>query len=70
MKVRNGVIGSYFLILSSLAHAEISSIDKDTILNALTSNIKQQYVEIKKIDEISNALAKFKVSPAFNNSQS
>ncbi|WOH39116.1 S41 family peptidase [Thalassotalea fonticola] len=69
MKVRNGIIGSCLVILSSLAHAEISSIDKNSILNALTSNIKQQYVEIKKIDKISSALARFKVSPAFSHSQ-
>lgn len=70
MKVRNVIIGGYFIILSSLAHADISSVDKHSILNALATNIKSQYVEIKKIDKISSALAKFKVSPAFSNSQS
>lgn len=69
MKVRNGIIGSYFIVLSSLAHADISSVDKNSILNALTANIKSQYVEIKKIDKILTALAKFKVSPAYSNSQ-
>jgi len=69
MNVRRGVIGSYFVILSSLAQAnDISSIDKNSILNTLTSHIKQQYVEIKKIDEISSALVTFRDSSAFSNS--
>lgn len=70
MKSRNGIIGVCFVMLSSWAHADISSIDKNSVLNALTSSIKQQYVEIKKIDEISIALTKLKAKPAFSKSQS
>ncbi|WP_105166772.1 S41 family peptidase [Pseudoalteromonas sp. T1lg23B] len=70
MKIRDSIIGAYLVILSPLVHADINSIDRTNILNALTDSIEQQYVEVKKIDEISSALATFKTSPAFTNSQS
>jgi C-terminal processing protease CtpA/Prc len=70
MKVGNGIIGAYLVVFSSLAYADISFDDKNSILNALTNSIKQQYVEITKIDEISSALEKLNASPAFRNSQS
>ncbi|WP_249122331.1 S41 family peptidase [Pseudoalteromonas sp. A22] len=70
MKSRNGIITWGFVILSPLAHADISYIDKTHILNTLTNNIEQQYVEVKKIDKISDALTELKASPAFTHSQS
>ncbi|QFU25253.1 S41 family peptidase [Shewanella eurypsychrophilus] len=68
--MRNGILGAYIVSLSCLAHADISSVEKNSILNALTANIKKQYVEIKKIDEISISLTKLKSNPAYSNSQS
>ncbi|CAM4241655.1 S41 family peptidase [Pseudoalteromonas byunsanensis] len=70
MKIRDCIIGACVVILSPLAHADISHADKNNILKSLTDNIKQQYVEVKKVDKISSALENFKTSPAFTNSQS
>lgn len=70
MKIKDSIIGGCLVILSPLASADISSVERTKILNNLTNSIKQQYVEVKKIDEISSALEKFKTSPAFTNSQS
>ncbi|MDK1286273.1 S41 family peptidase [Pseudoalteromonas umbrosa] len=70
MYIKGGIIWGSFLTFSSFAFADISAVDRANILNELTNSIKQEYVEVKKIDEISSALANFKYSRAFSDSHS
>ncbi|RXF05590.1 S41 family peptidase [Pseudoalteromonas sp. PS5] len=70
MEFKSGIIIWGFIVFSPLAHADISYIDKNHILNTLTDNIEQQYVEVKKIDKISDALTVLKTSSEFTSSQS
>ncbi|WP_168756785.1 hypothetical protein [Pseudoalteromonas peptidolytica] len=68
MEFKSGIIMWGFIVFSPLAHADISYIDKNHILNTLTDNIEQQYVEVKKIDKISDALTVLKTSSKFTSS--
>lgn len=43
MKIGNAIIGMYFVILSPLAHADISYVDRDNVLSALANNINRNY---------------------------
>ncbi|KID56958.1 interphotoreceptor retinoid-binding protein [Pseudoalteromonas luteoviolacea] len=71
MKFKDKIIlGGCLVILSPLVCADISYDDRATTLNELNKRIKQQYVEVNKLDEISNALANLKSSSAFSDSQS
>lgn len=67
MKINVTILAFYTVLLTMLSLAKANEYDKDMVIEALTNEIAQQYVEVNKIDTISGRLNTFKNSPQFSN---